>query len=269
MPRRKKSETTADNAVNVIDDKLKIDNSVGPTLYNRDENGLLKNIQYVFNDDGSVNWRAMIKSEHLFPNRGWFESRGKDMPSSVEGLEDHQLLIKLGGIKELAKLRGFTDVRYYAEKCQHDHVAVNCTMTFIGNYETEGKEVSFQDMANATFNNTSNFATKFLETIACNRAFVRAVRNFLNVHIVGDDEIDKSNAPATTTEHAISVGPVSILKKALASKLGVESFSSFKEKLRDLWQEDLYKNSSVKEWEDFDDIPAKEARVLLNVVSKL
>jgi hypothetical protein len=51
--------------------------------------------------------------------------------------------------------------------------------------------------------------------------------------------------------------------------LGVESFSSFKEKLRDLWQEDLYKNSSVKEWEDFDDIPAKEARVLLNVVSKL
>ena len=64
---------------------------------------------------------------------------------------------------------------------------------FLPNYETGGQAVTFQDMANATLNNTSNFATKFLETIACNRAFVRCVRNFLNVHIVGDDEIDKSN----------------------------------------------------------------------------
>ena len=130
MPRRKKSETTADNAVNIIDDSLKVDNSVGPALYDRDENGLLKNVQYVFNDDGSVNWRAMIKSDHLFPNRGWFESRGKDMPSSAEGLDDHQLLIKLGGIKELAKLRGFSDVRYYAEKCQNDHVAKQVVKMF-------------------------------------------------------------------------------------------------------------------------------------------
>ena len=163
----------------------KIDNSLGPSSYKRDENGLLENIQYEFNEDGSVDWRSMIKEEHLFPNKSWFELRKKDTQRSIEGLKDHQLLIKLSGIKELARLRGFTAVHFYTEKCEKDHVAVTCTIDFIENYET-GKSVSFQDMANATSENTSSFATKFLETIACNRAFVRCVRNFLNVHIVGD-----------------------------------------------------------------------------------
>lgn len=269
MPRKKQSETTSDNTKVVVDKNVSVDNSLGPSLYSRDEHGLLKNVQYVFNEDGSVNWRAMIKSEHLFPNKGWFESRGKDCPRSIEGLEDHQLLIKLGGIKELAKLRGFKNVAYKFEKCEEGHVAVTCGISFIPNYETREEQIYFEDAANATLNNTSSFATKFLETIACNRAFVRAVRNFLNVHIVGDDEIDKSNTPNIAAEQSIAVGPVSILKKTLASKFSIEDFSSFKDKLRELWAEDLYKNELVKEWGEFDDIPAKEARVLLNVVSKL
>lgn len=268
MPRKKKSETTADNSVNVVDEELSIDNSLGPSLYARDENGLLKNVQYVFNEDGSVNWRAMIKEEHLFPNRGWFESRGRDCPSNIDGLEDHQLLIKLGGIKELAKLRGFSDVSYDVQKCQQDHVAVTCQINFVENYET-GRCISFQDMANATLNNTSSFATKFLETIACNRAFVRAVRNFLNVHIVGDDEIDKSNGTKPHGEASVSLSPSSILQKTAYSKLGVDDFDAFKEKLRDFWQKDLYKNEDAKDWSSFEDVPPKEARVLLNVISNL
>ena len=52
-------------------------------------------------------------------------------------------------------------------------------ITYLPNYETNFKEVTFSDVANATIENTSSFAKKFLETIACNRAFVRCVRNFL------------------------------------------------------------------------------------------
>ena len=174
MPRRKKTETSSDNSVTVSD--TKVDNSLGPNLFSRDESGLLKNIQYHFNEDGSVNWRSMIKEEYLFPNKSWFELRKKDTPRSIEGLKDHQLLIKLSGIKELARLRGFSSVSYYTEKCELNHVAVNCTMSFIGNYETGGEMITFQDMANATLDNTSSFAKKFLETIACNRAFVRCVQ---------------------------------------------------------------------------------------------
>jgi hypothetical protein len=84
----------------------------GPGKFIRNEFGLLDNVDYEFAEDGSVNWRSMIKDEHLFPNKSWFDLRKKDVPRSIDGLKDHQLLIKLSGIKELAKLRGFTDVYY-------------------------------------------------------------------------------------------------------------------------------------------------------------
>ena len=106
-PKKQSSETVieATNEYVVVDDsdlesskgvagEAGVDNSLGPSLFQRDYNGLLENVQYVFNDDGSVNWRAMIKEEHLFPNKSWFESRKKDMPTSIQGLEDNQLLIK-------------------------------------------------------------------------------------------------------------------------------------------------------------------------------
>jgi hypothetical protein len=127
----------------VAKEKLRVKNLEGPNLYKRDDNGLLQNVDYEFNDDGSINWRAMIKEEHLFPNRSWFESRGKDCPRSTEGLADHQLLIKLAGIKELAKLRGFTSIGYNTVKCDEGHVAVSCNISFIPNYETCAEIVHF------------------------------------------------------------------------------------------------------------------------------
>lgn len=236
----------------------------GPSIYVRDENGLLnrKVVDYEFNTDGSVNWRAMIKEEHLFPNRSWFEARGKDLPKTIEGLGDHQLLIKLSGIKELARLRGFDSVYYQVEKCEADHVAVTCTVTWIPNYETGNQAVSFSDMANATLDNTSSFATKFLETIACNRAFVRCVRNFLNVHIVGDDEIDKSGKPPKATSTS-PLSPHGMLEKQF------DSFEDFKTKLRTLWKDDKYRNEDAAAWGSYKDIPAKEARILLKAVKSI
>jgi len=228
--------------------------------FTRNEDGLIEGEDYIFNEDGSVNWRDMIKDDHLFPNRSWFESRGKDMPSSTNGLQDFQLLIKLGGIKELAKLRGFKSVKYNTVKCEKDHVAVICEIEFIGNYETGGQTVTFQDMANANLQNTSSFATKFLETIACNRAFVRAVRNFLNVHIVGDDEIDKSSPTSEPSSFTASLTPNGILENKF------ENFSSFQDKLRQLWKKELYRNDFVTDWSAFDDIPPKEARVLIKLL---
>ena len=232
-----------------------------PPPFVRNAEGLIEGVNYKFNEDGSVAWRPMISEEHLFPNRSWFESRGKDVPSSTEGLQDNQLLIKLSGIKELARLRGFSSVRYTVEKCTHDHVAVLCQIVFIGNYETGGQEIIFEDMANATLQNTSSFATKFLETIACNRAFVRCVRNFLNVHIVADEEIDKSSHLATASAAlSSSLTPNGILEKKF------NDFSSFQDSLRRLWKSETYRNTEVSNWKDFEDVPPKEARVLIKLL---
>mgnify|MGYP007000062837 len=65
------------------------------------------------------------------------------------------------------------------------------------------------------------------------RAFVRCVRNFLNVHIVGDDEIDKSDkSPEQSQSNDLS--PAGVLKKELSEKHSIHSYEEFLPKLREL-----------------------------------
>jgi hypothetical protein len=125
-------------------------------------------------------------------------------------------------------------------------------------------------MANATLENTNDFCAKFLETIATNRAFVRCVRNYLGINIVGDDEIDKSKNKVSSYEGAestiVNITPQGLLKKQVKDKLGHESFDDFKTFLRKLWVEKLYQNETIGEWKDFSDIPAKECRKLSSLI---
>lgn len=236
--------------------------------FSRDEHGLLENIEYVFNEDGSIDWRAMVKEEHLFPNKLWFERFNKPIPKTIEGLKDYQLLIKLSGIKELARLRGFTSCTYETVKCEQDHVAVSCSMQFIANYETNNHPILFEDMANATIHNTSSFAKKFLETIACNRAFVRCVRNFLNIHIVGMDEIDTSEQSKTQESVSPSFSVHSTLEKFAKENIGCSTFDCFKEYLLNLKESNQYINSEASSWSSYQEIPSKEARILLNLIKQ-
>ena len=231
---------------------------------------------FKFNEDGSVNWRAMVKEEYLYPNKDWFTSRGQSVPDSIEGLADNQLLIKLGGIKELAKLRGYNQVSYDVLKCERDYVVVKCKISWKALMAEKPSMValedpcSFEDMANATLENTNDFCAKFLETIATNRAFVRCVRNYLGINIVGDDEIDKSKSKVSTYENTesniVNITPQGLLKKQAKDKIGCESFEDFKKHLRKLWQEEKYKNDEAKSWQDFSSIPAKECRKLSSIL---
>lgn len=253
----------------------------GPDLYKRNEHGLLENAKYEFNEDGSVDWRAMIKSEFLYPNKGWFEARKKDVPTSPEGLDDKQLLIMLGGIKELARLRGFESVSFKTDHLSDTYVTASCEIIWLPNYENRGSGgcgVVYQDVANATLQNTGSFAAKFLETIACNRAFVRCVRNFLNIHIVGADEIDKSKD--SVNSFSVEASSDEPLEKILSPNArlfqdwqdhggGGGNFNDFKETLRSLWKKEIYQNEDAQNWNDFNDIPAKEARKIRAALKKL
>jgi hypothetical protein len=242
-----------------------------PEKFKRNEHGLLESVDYVFNKDGSVNWRAMIPLEHLYPNKDWFERRKMPVPDSIEGLDDGQLLIKLSGIKELAKLRGFHNVTYDIVESSDTRVVVQCMINWIENYEgVYAFRPTFASIANATTHNTNGFAAKFLECIAENRAFVRCVRNFLNIHIVGADEIDssKDKTPIETPTESADISPQGILAKNLKEKMGVSTFDSFKDWLRALYKEGKYDGDTeqVKTWASFKDIPAKDCRKLLKLL---
>ena len=245
----------------------------GPDAYKRNQHGLLENVDYEFNEDGTVNWRAMIKPEFLYANKGWFDARNKPTPTSTEGLDDKQLLIMLGGIKDLAKMRGYHTVDFKVDNISDGYVTAKCQIDWIENYESAniGVYPRYADVANATLANTDNFCAKFLETIACNRAFVRCVRNYLNIHIVGADEIDKSQGSGQAVEAdaiATPITPVDLLAKTLRDKHGVDSFDSCKDVLRDLWKSEKYRNEEAKTWNSFSDIPAKEARKLIVALNK-
>jgi hypothetical protein len=244
---------------------------MNPNKYKRNELGLIDGVEYKFNEDGSINWRAMIKPEHLYPNKDWFETRKLQVPDSIEGLGDHQLLVKLAGIKELARLRGFLDVQFKIETISSHYATAVCSISWMPNYESDGNAQTFTSTANATSENCSGFGVKFLEPIAENRAFVRSVRNYLNIHIVGDDEIDKSkNKVAYEESESIvqSLTPQSALKNSAKQNLGCEDFEAFKKHLRKLWKDETYKNEEAANWNSFEDIPIKESRKLLSIVSK-
>jgi hypothetical protein len=238
----------------------------------RDELGLLSGVNYIFNEDGTVNWRSMVKQEFLYPNKDWFFSRKKDVPKSIEGLTDKQLLILLGGVKDVARLRGYSSVTYQISG-DKDHVVASCRINWIGNYESNMQEIFFEDYANATLENTDKFCQKFLETIACNRSFVRCVRNFLNINVVGDDEIDKSekslSIDSSENEKDLTVlTPQGTLEK-IAKEKAINSFENFVSWLREQWKSGAYKNEEAKNWSQYSDINPKECRKLIALLSKV
>jgi hypothetical protein len=186
--------------------------------FKRDVNGLLECIDYVFNQDNTINWRAMINKEHLVPNRDSFKNQ-KDVnlkEVDVSTLADNQLLILLAGIKELAQIRGYTNVNYDIVQAQPDYVAVKCTINWIPNYETNMSPVSFSALADAHLDNTKDFAKNFLMAIAENRAFIRAVRSFLKINIVGNDEMGKTTHIDSEIEpNTLITQPVALLQKTM------------------------------------------------------
>lgn len=236
------------------------------TKYTRNVLGLFDGVEYQYNEDGTVNWRSMISPEHLYVNKEWFERWEKPIPNTTKDLKDHQLLIKLGGIKELAKLRGFTSVTYPdITTSREGYCVVKCRIQWVPNFENPDGAL-FEDVANATFNNTSNFAEKFLEPIAANRAFVRCVRNFLNIHIVGADEVDGSKGKQVQSQESGQTrhGPIETLKKNL--DMGDNDFEAFKGIVGGLITKNKFKSDSFEKWENWGDISSPDAVKLIKTL---
>lgn len=172
-----------------------VDSSIPGKLITRNEFGLVNNgsVKYVYTPEGLIDWRAMINPKHIVVNKFNFEKKGKPVPESLTGLDDRDLLILLAGMKELAQVRGFRSVRYSISTPTPGYVVAACTITWIGNFETENREIEFTSIGDAHPENTNKFGRNFLAAIAENRAFVRSVRNFLKINILAQDEVDKEN----------------------------------------------------------------------------
>lgn len=234
--------------------------------FERDDNGLILGKKYEFTEDGLVNWRRMIETRYLVPNLSKFPSGTENKNLNVQELEDSQLLILLGGIKDLANLRGYSKVEYKVFNCTQNHVAVSCKITWMPNFETSFEEVEFESLADAHLDNTKSFAKDFLMAIAENRAFVRSVRNFLRINILGSDELgDSKNQTVIHTESGVETKvsashPSNVLKDVM-SKANI-SFDTIKETLIKEGVED------AETWTSISEIPHKTIFSLIQRIKK-
>lgn len=218
----------------------------------RNEHGLIEGIDYKFNESGLVDWRAMIPEKFLVFNTQYAEqiqaAYGKPLEElKVSEVEDKYLLILLGGIKELARLRGFNVVSYKIVPASERCITASCEIEWLPNFETEGRTITFSDAADASIANTSGFGNQFLTTIAANRSFIRNTKNFLGINILGHDEIaDKTQKELPEAETVTDTSPHGKLQKLLDEKGA--SFEKLKANA-------LKTDPSAESWTCLKDIP--------------
>lgn len=236
--------------------------------WKRNSSGLLECVDYKFTADGRVDWRAMVPKEYLVVNKQNFKNRA--LPESIDGLEDKDLLILLGGIKYLASLRGYNSVEHQITFRDSYAVGVKTTINWIGNFETDGRETSFCSLADATRENTSGFAQVYLSATAENRGFVRAVRNSLGIHICGQDEVGGSGFIANTSEAPKQDDENSTIRDMLASileKNGIQ-FDKFQNRMIVLEDKGEAFAAGAKDWKGVQDIPADNIFKIISVINE-
>jgi len=94
----------------------------------------------------------------------------------------------------------------------------------------------------------------------------------MNIHIVGDDEIDKSKnkvAYEESGEIVQTLTPQEVLRRTAKDSLKCADFGQFKEALRAFWKDGSYKNEEAANWNDYSDVPVKECRKLLTIACQL
>ena len=199
-------EITPDNAKVIYDFGLEVTKETVLPSYipkrtiKRNEWGLIcdGSVEYIYEDSGLINWRAMLPSKFLVPNRQMFEKNGKQIPKSIDALDDRELIVLLGGLRYLATIRGYTSVRHVASVPSNDYVVSTCNIDFIPNFESENRQITFSAIGDASPFNVSAFGKIYLAAFAENRAFARAVRNALRISIVSQDEISPNGTVQTS-----------------------------------------------------------------------
>jgi hypothetical protein len=256
----------------------------------RDENGLLVGYDYPYLANGYIDWAKCINSKYIVLFKDKKEEIEKayscgfyDLQSRVQSgqfdVDDKYKLVLLQGWRELATLRGYSGYEYTHFNSEQGYSSVACKIYWIANFESNNQPVFSVDGADAHYHNTYDFAKSYLTTIACNRAFARAVRSYLNISILAADEISdkKSDSGLLSGSSDESIGvpnPQLTLAKFVAANLDIKDFEGFKKYLRTLIVKGckIIPESDFSKWKDyssFEDIPKRVAIGLIGSLKGL
>lgn len=172
--------------------------------------------RYVIDEDGLIDWKAMIPTKYLFINEEKAKKSKVEIPEKIEDADESIVVIKLGGIRWLARVRGYESVSYEVVQTSPD-VIVKCQICWTPNLENP-VGATYEEIASCGSKNADSFGQSFAETVAANRAFVRCVRNFLNINIVGEEELSEEPEAPTEGSKSVSADPQSIFVQKCKDK---------------------------------------------------
>jgi len=241
----------------------------------RDEKGLLPGINYILTDDGrKINWRKMVDPKYIVV---WKEKFGPDVDTKsldITELPDDKVLILLNGFKKLLKLRGAESVKYTVGQAHESFASVTCDISWISNFENREKTSS--GCADAHYHNTNSFSKFYCSSIASNRALVRAVRDHLEIEILGFDEIGETPSEEENENSLIGALPHNSLESAAKNSKTLNDAS--KKKGMSLFEfvrwgyietsENPEEKESAAKWESWSDIPRQTCFVLTTRIKR-
>lgn len=221
-------------------------------------------------------WKSLIPAKYIEINNAWYSQNGINPRDATEEQKEElkerageeNLIIKLAGFKHLAHLRGIKKIRYEVREITPDHFGAVCDLTLSECHVTDKNgninyypECKIAGVANATTLNTSYPFSMYLESMAENRSFIRAVKTAFNINILGAEEL-QIQGPATAPLLDDSEGTMTP-QDSLQELLGREgnTFADLKEGLRKKsWP-------GHESWNDFADVPAVDCFSIIQTIN--
>jgi hypothetical protein len=221
-------------------------------------------------------WKELIPAKFVDISSNWLTTNGID-PNGVtdsnkeelkEKCGEENLIIKLGGFKHLAALRGIKSIKYDmtgADKAKHVTSICYLNLDEVIFKTESGEEIFFPEIqasgiANATSENTSYPFNMYLESMAENRSFIRAVKAAFNINVLGAEEVQ---APPAQTVSILSEEGTTTPQESLRALVSGRSktFSDLKENLRKKKWEGF-----DSDWNDFNDVPAEQCFLIIDSI---
>ena len=154
----------------------------------------------------------MVDPKYLYVAREYEErvvkAQGKPL-SEIDLLlvKDDWLRIRVGGINQLANIRGYRSLTYPHLIAVDGKASCSCQIEFIPNYESGMEPLTCSALASACRLSMDKNMMGYLEAFAENRAFSRCVKRALQINILSDIEVGGDGRKAVESSAADDESP--------------------------------------------------------------
>ena len=140
-------------------------------------------------------WASMIPKEFIVLNKDALGRKGiniddldeSEIEEFLEGPDESLKLIRLQGFKEVLAIHGYSSLNSEMVHWSENNVVIKYTIECRDENNIVTKSVSA--IASSNTQTTSGIFRHYMETIAENRAFTRAVKNLLCIETLGQFEV--------------------------------------------------------------------------------